>query len=123
MASTDLTTASERTLAGSTTISRKALLGIAQAATHQTLRVNPDDVSVSTFDDHGKLGLTVSTALRSDDVERCSVRPDMTVFSLIEQARTTIKERMQTVSGHSVGHVNIYVDGIAHISDERRELQ
>lgn len=121
MTSTDLT--KDRALTGATSISRKALVSIAQAATTQTLRVNPDDVSVSTFDDAGKLGLTVTTALRGDDVERCSVRPDMTIFSLIEQARSTIRERMQTVSGHTIGHVNVYIDGIVSVKDERRELQ
>lgn len=125
MAKTDLTKRdSSAPLPGSTTIQSKALHSIATAATSQTLRVNPDDVSVSTFDDDGKLGVTVKAALRSDDIERCSVRKDQTLFALIDQARTTMRERIQTVSGHNVGHVNIYLTGICRYREEEgRELQ
>lgn len=107
-------------LRGTTSITKKALVSIAQAATYLTLRVNPDDVSVSTFDDSGKLGLNVSTALRADDVLRCSVRPDHSLFTLLEQARDTIKRQAQTVSGHTIGRVNISIEGISEIKDERR---
>lgn len=125
MSRTDLTATREPgSLAGTTTITSKALLSIAQAATAKTLRVSPDDVSVSTFDDQGKLGVTVRAALRSDDIERCSVRPDQTLFTLVDQARTTIRERMETVSGHRLGHVNVYVTGISRRAQaERRDLQ
>ncbi|MBD3689255.1 hypothetical protein H8R18_06885 [Nanchangia anserum] len=121
---TDLT-GKQRDLRGSTTITRKALHSIAQAATSQTLRVAPDDVSVSSFDDEGKLGVTVKAALRADDLERCSVRGDHTLFTLVDQARETIRTRLHTVSGHRVGHVNVYVTGISRQAghEERRELQ
>lgn len=116
--------AETRQLAGRTTIANKALTSVAQAATFQTLNVTPDDVSVSTFDDSGKLGITVHTALRSEDVLRVSVRPDQTLFSLIDQARETIRERVQTISGHDVGRVDVYIDGISRTAQkEGRRLK
>lgn len=109
-------------LRGTTIIRRKANQRIAAAATAEALRVCPDDVKASLFDDRGDLGIEVRTPLRQDDVLRCAVLPQVTLESMMGQARQRIAERLTKVAGVKVGKVNIVLAGIK-ATPETRGLQ
>lgn len=116
--------AANKKLAGYTSVKNKVLTSIAQAATVETLKVTPDDVSVSTFDDQGKLGLSIQTPVRSDMMRKCQSDRSDTLFSQAGEARSYIKSQTEKVSGHTVGRVNMIVTGVTRINeDEGRELQ
>lgn len=111
-------------LAGYTSVKNKVLTSIAQAATVETLKVTPDDVSVSTFDDQGKLGLSIQTPVRADMMRQCVTQREDTLFSQAGQARSYIKRQTEKVSGHAVGRVNMIVTGVTkNDEDEGRDLQ
>lgn len=103
---------------GATLIRGRVNEKIAQAATAETLRVTPDDVKVKLFDDQGKVGLDIDSLVRYDDVIRCAVRPDQSVYNLIKQARDRIGQKITTIAGLEVGKVNIALSGVKKISDE-----
>ena len=104
---------------GTTIIRGRVNEKIVEAATAETLRISPEDVKVAIFDDRGKVGVDISTLLRRDDVMRCAVRPDQSVYQMVQQARNTISEKIAQIAGVEVGKINILLSGIKKIEEER----
>lgn len=123
------TTASEQSPAqrphikGHTEIKSRVLTRVATQVTAETLGVNPHNIKVSIHDDQSRLGFSLHTPLNRDDVLRCSVRKDMTLFSLCDQARKTITERTQAITGHAVGAINLIIDGVEKPRTQQRRVQ
>lgn len=114
----DLVSAAQK-CKGTTTIRRRVNETIVAAATAETFRIHPDDVKVKLRDDQGKLGVDISTVLRHDDVMRCAVRPDLSIYQMVRQGRERIVEQITKVAGLEVGKLNILLSGVKKVEVER----
>lgn len=108
---------------GRTVVKSKALTTVASQVTADSLGVNARNVTVSIHDDGSRLGLSVQTPLSEADVMRCSVRPDMTIFSLCDSAREKITERAAHITGHAIGDVDVIIDGVEKTQQDQRRVQ
>lgn len=108
---------------GQTIVKQKALVRVAGQVAADTLGVSAKNVKVSIHDDGSRLGLSLETPLSEADVMRCSIRPDMTVFSLCESARQTITKRAAHITGHSIGDVDVLIAGVEKEPEEDRRVE
>lgn len=107
-------------LAGITTVSARAIQTIAMAATAQRISVPGEQIKVSTHDDRGLLGIDISCPVNSQTLEIIAKNPDTSIFSLAEQARDDIVQRISTLAGLKVGRVNLRLCGLYRHQEGRK---
>jgi hypothetical protein len=105
---------------GHITVRQSALNTVARAVSAETLGVDPGQVSVTLRDDHGLLGLEVTTPISMPDLD--TIGPDYagpTLLQRLSDAQVAIRTLTTRITGNQVGRVDIRVRG-AHITEERR---
>lgn len=117
------TTSQNSPFRGRTIVKSKALAHVATQVTADALGVKPDNVKVSIHDHESQLGFSLETPLSEADVLRCSLRDDMTVFSLCEEARQTITQRTAHITGHTIGDIDVIIAGVEKQPTEERRVK
>ena len=105
---------------GITTVSARAIQTIAMAVTAQRISVPREHLKVSTHDDRGLLGIDISCPVNSQTLEIIAKNPDTSIFSLAEQARDDIVQRVSALAGLKVGRVNLRLCGLYRRREGRK---
>lgn len=105
---------------GITTVSARAIQTIAMAVTAQRISVPREHLKVSTHDDRGLLGIDISCPVNSQTLEIIAKNPDTSIFSLAEQARDDIVQRVSALAGLKVGRVNLRLCGLYRHREGRK---
>lgn len=116
----DTVAAGEAGYPGRIEVRQKALNTVARAVSAECLGVDPSRVSVTLQDDHGLLGLAVTTPISMPDLD--TIGPgyaETTLLQRLSDAQVAIRTLTTRVTGNQVGRVDIRVRG-AHITEERR---
>jgi hypothetical protein len=96
-----------RPVAGSDRIASPALVHTAQAVAAEALRVPLREVRARVVDDgHGGLAVEVTSPLLLPVLGSHAV-PDEPVLATAHRARTTIAERLRTITGRKVARVSL----------------
>ena len=105
---------------GITTVCAKAIQTIAMAVVTQRISVPREHIKVSNHDDRGLLGIDISCPINSQVLEIIAKNPDTSIFSLAEQARDDIVQRISTLAGLKVGRVNLRLCGLYRHREGRK---
>ena len=110
---------------GTTRLTAKALTRLASAVAGDALGVDAGSVSVDLDDHNGQLALRVKTPIRVPSLARIREQPSALersggpLLERVETAKTTIRDRVQTLSGSQVSLVTIRVTGLNIKAEER----
>ncbi|PPG00674.1 hypothetical protein C5E06_18435 [Pseudoclavibacter sp. RFBI5] len=107
---------------GTTRLTAKALNRLVSAVAGDALGVDAGSVSV---DHNGKLALRLSTPIRVPSLGRIREQPSSIsrsggpLLERVETAKTTIRDRVQSLSGSSISAVTIRLTGLEIKPEER----
>ncbi|MBF4460183.1 MULTISPECIES: hypothetical protein [unclassified Pseudoclavibacter] len=110
---------------GTTRLTAKALNRLVSAVAGDALGVDAGSVSVDLDDHNGKLALRLSTPIRVPSLARIREQPSSIsrsggpLLERVETAKTTIRDRVQTLSGSSISAVTIRLTGLEIKPEER----
>ena len=121
-AATTLSGAAQR---GTTRLTAKALTRLVSAVAGDALGVDAGSVSVDLDDHNGKLALRLRTPVRVPSLARIREQPGALersggpLLERVDTAKTTIRDRVQSLTGSHVGLVTIRVTGLNIKAEER----
>ncbi|MBF4550953.1 hypothetical protein [Pseudoclavibacter sp. VKM Ac-2888] len=110
---------------GTTRLTAKALTRVASAVAGDALGVDAGNVNVDLDDHNGKLALRVRTPIRVPSLARIREQPNALARSggplleRVENAKTTIRDRVQSLTGSHVDQVTVRVTGLDIKPEER----
>lgn len=112
--------AAEQAVHGRNTISSRAVRRVVSAVTAEELGVRASEVSVELSDAHGALTVTASTPIHVSPL-RTDARTSGTVLDRLARAQTSIRERCLSLTGSTIGRVDLHITG-AKLEERRRVL-
>lgn len=119
------TTAADAAQRGRTRITNKSLKRVVSAVTADALGVDAGGVAVELSDQKGALAVSVTTSIRVVSIDQVHGEPSIvarnggSIMERTSRAQETIRDRVNSLTGYTIGRVTVRVSSLDIQPEER----